>query len=266
MPNWCDNYLEIEGPAEDLKAFLKVVGNQDNLIAPFYPTPEGVNWYDWNVSNWGTKWDVEQPFSPRDLSDDGTCVDGHFASAWSPPSDALRVISLLCPTLRFRLCYEETGCGFAGMVEFQAGTELSKVEADAEQSQIEDPENEEEYVDNPDYVPFSERFADDYSDAPLTLEPSELEAADETLKEEFPTAQIELLCAHCRAMRVQHVNGQCLFGPTKYTPGGPTIRVLRWTATPDKTDAEKDWDNVQAHIAAAVKKADETAGSQDQET
>jgi hypothetical protein len=42
------------------------------------------NWYDFCVSEWGTKWDVDCD-GTISLSNDGLTVEASFDSAWSPP-------------------------------------------------------------------------------------------------------------------------------------------------------------------------------------
>lgn len=75
MPNYCYNFIEVSGPATDLKKMIDLVkgeGKGNNLdfnkIIP-YPKEyadrdknsdrwEGFNngGYNWCVQNWGTKW------------------------------------------------------------------------------------------------------------------------------------------------------------------------------------------------------------------
>ena len=77
----------------------------------------GNNWYDWNVRNWGTKWDIamsdEEQY--RETSVDMTDADSvtyQFNTAWSPPTEAILTLSSQYPELVFTLTYqEETGWG-----------------------------------------------------------------------------------------------------------------------------------------------------------
>lgn len=43
------------------------------------------NWYDWQVSNWGTKWDVSSDGETVETAGDATEVTVYFNTAWSPP-------------------------------------------------------------------------------------------------------------------------------------------------------------------------------------
>jgi hypothetical protein len=77
----------------------------------------GNNWYDWNVRNWGTKWDVavsdEEKYMDTELMEEGEGFLAYrFNTAWSPPAEAITKLSIQYPTLNFNLSYEEeTGWG-----------------------------------------------------------------------------------------------------------------------------------------------------------
>ena len=79
------------------------------------------SWYNWNIRNWGTKWDVAvfdgEKYS--DTSMEGPLLDGdnslvsyHFNTAWGAPVLAILKLSEQYPKLNFDLSYEEeTGWG-----------------------------------------------------------------------------------------------------------------------------------------------------------
>lgn len=110
MPNWCYNNLDITATNDEQKAMLERVSRaepEDGFIGQFIPLPEILknttspapkdidaelqqkmiaetghdNWYDWQVSNWGTKWDPDV----MSAEFDGTTLSVSFDSAWSPP-------------------------------------------------------------------------------------------------------------------------------------------------------------------------------------
>jgi hypothetical protein len=85
----------------------------------------GDNWYDWNIRNWGCKWDVgiadDNHFvdtSMDELKDGG--VQYNFDTAWSPPSEAIEKLSSQHPNLTFKLYYEEEQ-GWGAEVEYING-------------------------------------------------------------------------------------------------------------------------------------------------
>lgn len=78
---------------------------------------KGDNWYDFNVRNWGTKWDVgvsdEDKYPETELmEEDETSLAYRFNTAWSPPIPAIEALSAQYPEVEFNLSYEEeTGWG-----------------------------------------------------------------------------------------------------------------------------------------------------------
>ncbi len=86
---------------------------------------QGNNWYDWNVRNWGTKWDVavsdEEKYKETELiEEDETSLAYRLDTAWSPPIPAITKLSEQYPNLEFNLSYEEE-TGWGGETEFKNG-------------------------------------------------------------------------------------------------------------------------------------------------
>jgi hypothetical protein len=73
------------------------------------------NWYDWNVANWGTKWDCSSSECGYQ-TDNKTYFSVGFDSAWCPPTNWFHKIVEMYPKLNFKLSYSETGCWFAGVM------------------------------------------------------------------------------------------------------------------------------------------------------
>ena len=118
MPNWCFNHLYITGDKESLDKFASQVdegaesGDDLSIIETFLPFPDdlGDGWYDWCVTNWGTKWG--DCHTRREEAGEG--LHYVFDTAWSPPIEAIISISKLFPDLKFVIVYEEGGMGFMG--------------------------------------------------------------------------------------------------------------------------------------------------------
>jgi len=92
----------------------------------------GNNWYDWNVRNWGTKWDVavrdNEEYPETELTDESeTLLAYRFNTAWSPPTEAITKLSLQYPDLDFELSFEEE-TGWGGLLQFEAGN-VSEIES-----------------------------------------------------------------------------------------------------------------------------------------
>jgi hypothetical protein len=103
MPNWCNNRLTIAHKDADVidNLMAQIRAGDGNLFQFIKPMPDNIfrgalgdderkeceskgipNWYDWSVSNWGTKWDACN-MSWSQLDDHTLEFD--FDSAWSPP-------------------------------------------------------------------------------------------------------------------------------------------------------------------------------------
>ena len=146
MPNWCMNALRVEGEgAKDFIKNLKEHGMNHfvpmpeifkKITSPPESTPEdkrkevtkelgakdwedalkilkekyhATNWYDWRLTNWGTKWDIcEQHFGTK--REDVLWFD----TAWGPPLAFLETVSKQYPDLLFWMEYYEPGMVFGG--------------------------------------------------------------------------------------------------------------------------------------------------------
>jgi hypothetical protein len=186
MPNWCYNYLTIEGNEQDIakvkaqlnQPFTKMhdtfnmetgqmeftetsysnpvfafhniynhtqagISDEDYMKQPDHTLPiqeammfKGNHWYDFNVREWGTKWDVavrdgeDYPETELNTEDDwSTSLTYRFNTAWSPPVPAIEKLSLQYPNLEFTLSYEEeTGWGGEVLFVDGSGSEIESYE------------------------------------------------------------------------------------------------------------------------------------------
>jgi len=137
MPNWCSNTLQVGGDKEQLEAFkqksiIRSARNLDIFIMDGTITmPKEIaivediteeekarrieqygnfSWYDWRMDNWGTRTDAHD--SNIDMEDDSVTI--YFQTAWSPPENWLKAVSIMYPLLTFDLAYMETGEWYAG--------------------------------------------------------------------------------------------------------------------------------------------------------
>jgi hypothetical protein len=141
MPNWCNNVIELthEDPAMIERARLALIDGK--FLNEFIPVPESLhivagsvgdpveqkkleedtarnlevhgygNWYDYCVSEWGTKWDVGgDGIEPMVV---GNTLTASFDSAWSPPTAAYE--KLMDLGFEVRAYYYEPGMAFAGI-------------------------------------------------------------------------------------------------------------------------------------------------------
>jgi hypothetical protein len=129
MPNWCNNSITIQGPTETLETLWEEANTEDSgLLQAMVPMPselndtkapsDGANWYDWRVSNWGTKWDVDLEGLEFHNNHDGTShITGWFDSAWAPPIEAYNTFLDDMDCCSIEATYEEGGMDFAGIYE-----------------------------------------------------------------------------------------------------------------------------------------------------
>ncbi len=122
------------------------------------------NWYNWNITNWGTKWSAAEVWNDR-IDDDGK-VDGHtsynFDTAWSPAEPVVAALAEKFPTLRIAHRYCEAGMGYAGEVLYANGAEIRR--EDYDMGQMPDGAFTEDWDRDYDKVPMNamERFCDQH--------------------------------------------------------------------------------------------------------
>ena len=138
MPNWCNNGITLRHA--DPQMIERVLTGREGLLMEFLPTPAPLldttagsfgdsekqrelerlqedniraygfkDWYDWNIANWGTKWDVSLDNVERQ---DPNTVSAAFDSAWSPPITAYE--RLLELGFEIEAFYYEPGMCFVG--------------------------------------------------------------------------------------------------------------------------------------------------------
>lgn len=131
MPNWCNNNVEITGPAKTINAiWTAATAEGSGLLDAMVPMPEelkdtvkgsngdAVNWYDWAVSNWGTKWDVDTEGLEYVDNKDGTAtISGYFDSAWAPPIGAYNRFLEANEECSIQASYYEGGMDFGGFYD-----------------------------------------------------------------------------------------------------------------------------------------------------
>ena len=81
------------------------------------------NWYDWAISNWGSKWGVYDE-TEWDITEDGDISSAGiwYQTAWSPVTKAWEAISKNYPTLEFFHEFADEGGGFVGNELIQDGS------------------------------------------------------------------------------------------------------------------------------------------------
>ena len=166
MPNWCNNGITLRHADP---AMIDRAMNSKGLLMEFLPTPQELtdtvagwmgedkqaaheaqqarniekygfkDWYDWNVANWGTKWDFE--LENKERHEDGT-VTASFDSAWAPPVTAYEKLMEL--GFEIEAMYYEPGMQFVGKWDngvddyFEYGGETSETVREAIGEELDD--------------------------------------------------------------------------------------------------------------------------------
>lgn len=133
MPNWCNNSITITGPKDQIKRLWDeaqtahegsfgllnaMVPMPQELEGTTAPSEDGMDWYQWRVNNWGTKWDVDDTGLEFEDTEDGyATISGWFDSAWSPPLEAYNTFLEANREVQLYATYEEGGMDFAGIYD-----------------------------------------------------------------------------------------------------------------------------------------------------
>jgi len=135
MPNWCNNEMTISHDDPKMMEVVVQAWNSEEFLQTLIPCPAELvatvagfvpdanqeeqqkknvekygykTWYDWQINNWGTKWDI--------CGDEGVLKNGvmtvGFESAWSPPIAAYQ--TLVERGYKITAYYFEPGMGFWG--------------------------------------------------------------------------------------------------------------------------------------------------------
>ncbi len=141
MPNWFYLTLEVNGSRKDVEEFVdNVQGSKKNDTEElefdfnhFIPQPNNIfkesvgsdkkqelneqgipNWYDWNIENWGTKWNAT--CDVRDIyyssEEDVSSVRYGLSTAWADPRPILHKMIEMYPQLHFTIEGEEESTAY----------------------------------------------------------------------------------------------------------------------------------------------------------
>jgi hypothetical protein len=137
MPNWCSNELKIQGNPKELSKLIKKVqitkseATENHYESVFSchrviprPIDQEANWYDWNVTNWGSKWDLNDVRFDGEVEDKE--VSYYFESAWSPVVPVIEALAKEFKKLSFTYAFYETGSDYWGELEYKKGELVSE--------------------------------------------------------------------------------------------------------------------------------------------
>ncbi len=116
MPNWCLNKLTISHEDRSKVMEFVLAYKEGKACEHYLPRPADKDWYEWNISNWGTKWDIGSDngevhgLNPTIVDNEATMS---FDSAWSPPIGLYK--ELVLRGFRVVASYFEPGMGYCGV-------------------------------------------------------------------------------------------------------------------------------------------------------
>jgi hypothetical protein len=146
MPNWCNNYLELQHEDPEMITRAQKAFAEGKLLEEFCPVPSSLhitagrvgddtdplqieleaqeaaniathgytNWYDYCVNEWGTKWDVGGDGDMATVHSPNS-ISMNFDSAWAPPTAAMEKFQDL--GFKVKLVYWESGMCFCGLFD-----------------------------------------------------------------------------------------------------------------------------------------------------
>lgn len=140
MPNYCDNYLTIDGNPDTRNKILTLLKSDESCFdfEKVIPMPENIyrggvgaeekeiygenNWYDWSIKNWGTKWNsVDAEVHYNEI---------YFQTAWSPCDPVIAALAEKFPSMRFTYTFTEPGMAFCGKRVYENGEILFYYDGD----------------------------------------------------------------------------------------------------------------------------------------
>ena len=149
MPNWCRNRVTVFGKEEDISKISEIFSDKKSIFNRIiqspdwkrlpnekgqfpkleqtkdkdgkvmfetYNFPDGKNddrWYHWNITNWGTKWDITAEQVEIEY-EDSEQLEVSFDTAWAPPEEICYRLREMFTELHFSWFYDEPGMEVAG--------------------------------------------------------------------------------------------------------------------------------------------------------
>lgn len=110
MPNWCGNTVTIRGEDDVINRVEQHLKNTNgkSFFDAFVPPCPNDNWYEYNVENYGCKWNCDAYEWERS----GDSIFITFDSPWAPPIQLYETMEE--QGLAVDASYSEPGCAFVG--------------------------------------------------------------------------------------------------------------------------------------------------------
>jgi hypothetical protein len=159
MPNWCNNIVTIEHKNKTAIDRVEKAFKKGTLCSEFIPTPEDLkntsapnntnaeemkqkynyrDWYEFQVNEWGTKWDVGGEDQIADRINRKR-LELTFESAWAPPVGLYN--KLREEGYDVHAYYYEPGAGYAGLYSSENGDKEYTIPETSHEARRDLPEN-----------------------------------------------------------------------------------------------------------------------------
>jgi hypothetical protein len=121
MPNYCENFVEFIGSPARIRDLKELITSDENIFDfnRVVPMPKDQITNDWNIENWGTKWNAVDVVITEDQPDIYALM---FYTAWSEPLPIYQKLAELFPDIRMNGTYFEGGNWSGGEFESNNGT------------------------------------------------------------------------------------------------------------------------------------------------
>ena len=151
MPNWCHNRVSFYSENEQAINKLYKIFTSENVFNQILPAPDWKNtpndkgelpqtvemknskgevfttverfpdgrqddrWYDWNIANWGCKWEV----GDVECEGEENILECQFETPWSPPEQIFHALREMFEDVEISWFFDEPGMQVAGYLNNQ---------------------------------------------------------------------------------------------------------------------------------------------------
>lgn len=121
---------------EDLQEKLNNFDMSDVMDKYQFGLEFGEDWWNWNIRNWGTKWEIGDSGSVHRADDNKLIYD--WATAWSPCVQALDKLAEQYPTITMVLKCHDEGDMFAAEIHWEGGEQTFDCDLESNHGTLED--------------------------------------------------------------------------------------------------------------------------------
>lgn len=144
MPDWCNNFLDVQGEVEEVQRFReKAIGHDPRDPVPTDKEPCLLNFHSlvpipdevlrqeyhlagiqWECQNWGCKWGACEVIL---VNNSGNALYYAFETPWGPPLALLKQLGVMWPGLKFLLEYDNEPGTESSILKHLFGWEIPEI-------------------------------------------------------------------------------------------------------------------------------------------